>query len=198
MKRIAVTAIALAFAIPAYAQQLSPQPAPGQDIQQPPAGAPMPPAEQMQTQPPAGQAEAPVVTTTPTDTASGERFLQAQDQSHYLATRLTGRDVHNAAGQSIGNLNDLLIDKEGNIVAVIVGVGGFLGLGQKDVAVNWEFVQASGGLSGDRLVMGMTEDELRAAPAFERLDRQARTAETPAAGGQTAGGGDGTAGTRTQ
>lgn len=205
MTRIAITAIALAFAVPAYAQQLQPQPAPGQDMP-PPAGAQPAPVQPNvtivpPTDQPAGQAQAPAATEAPGEkmAAAGDRFLQAQKPDHYLATRLSGRDVYNAAGQSIGNLNDILIDQDGNVVAVIVGVGGFLGLGQKDVAVDFEFVKASGGFSGERLVMGMTEEELRNAPAFERLERGARTAETPAAGSDAPGGASGTGtGTRTQ
>lgn len=201
MTRIAITAIALAFAVPAYAQQLQLQPAPGQDMP-PPAGAqPAPTQPNVTIIPPAGQTQAPATAEAPGEkmAAAGERFLQAQKPDHHLATRLSGRDVYNAAGQSIGNLNDILIDQDGNVVAVIVGVGGFLGLGQKDVAVDFEFVKASGGFSGERLVMGMTEEELRNAPTFERLERGARTAETPAAGSDAPGGASGAGtGTRTQ
>ena len=46
-------------------------------------------------------------------------------------------------GYKIGGVDDILIDKEGRVTAVIIGVGGFLGMGEKDVAVPFSSVRAS-------------------------------------------------------
>jgi hypothetical protein len=76
--------------------------------------------------------------------------------------------VYNAAGKSIGELKDVLIDKDGKVTALIIGVGGFLGLGEKNVAVNYGELQKSGGITPDRITLGMSEEDLRNAPKFER------------------------------
>jgi len=54
-----------------------------------------------------------------------------------------GVNIYNSNDESIGEVNELLIDKDGTIKAVVIGVGGFLGIGQKNVAlpytaIKWE------------------------------------------------------------
>ena len=58
---------------------------------------------------------------------------QAADQ--WLATKFKGTDVIGSNNEKIGDVNDMLFDQNGRIVAYVVGVGGFLGIGQKDVAL---------------------------------------------------------------
>lgn len=76
----------------------------------------------------------------------------------------------------IGEINDLIITKDGEIEAVIVGVGGFLGLGEKDVAVSMDQIKVLRDDDGDRfLVTRVSEAELNDATAFtpnERDDRE--------------------------
>ena len=54
------------------------------------------------------------------------------------AKELLAENVVNAANESIGDINDVLIDRDGKVAAVIVGVGGFLGMGEKDVALPYQ------------------------------------------------------------
>ena len=63
--------------------------------------------------------------------AGSDRFLSAQQSSDYLASNLIGETVVNARNETIGEVNDLVTDKDGKIVAVLVGAGGFLGIGVK-------------------------------------------------------------------
>lgn len=158
MKRIMLTAIALTLAAPAYAQsQTTPPPA--------------------QTTPPAQTETKPDMQETKpmtTDAGSGERFMQAQMKEQWLASRLIGRQVYNAGGEEIGDVNDVVVTNDGDVAAVVVGVGGFLGLGEKRVAVNWDYVTNNGGITGERLVMGLTEEELRAAPEFAVIEEDTR------------------------
>jgi sporulation protein YlmC with PRC-barrel domain len=56
-------------------------------------------------------------------------------QGQWRASKLVGLNVYNDNNESLGSINDLLIDKSGNIKAVIIGVGGFLGVGEHLVAV---------------------------------------------------------------
>ena len=69
-------------------------------------------------------------------------------------------------------------DEIGDGVSVQFPIERFLGLGEKRVAINFDQIKESGGFSGDRLVLGMSEEDLRAAPEFKRLDRGQEMAET--------------------
>jgi len=56
-------------------------------------------------------------------------------QGNWRASKLAGLSVYNDKNESVGSINDLLTDKSGNIKAVVIGVGGFLGIGEHLVAV---------------------------------------------------------------
>jgi sporulation protein YlmC with PRC-barrel domain len=56
-------------------------------------------------------------------------------QGNWRASKLVGLNVYNDNNESLGSINDLLTDKSGNIKAVVIGVGGFLGVGEHLVAV---------------------------------------------------------------
>jgi sporulation protein YlmC with PRC-barrel domain len=99
----------------------------------------------------------------------------------HLATQFIGESVYNGTGddaQHIGDVNDIVIGADGNIEAVVVGVGGFLSIGEKDVAV--DFAQLDWAeREGDRwLVVPMSKEQLEAQTAF---DRSAYMPETVAA-----------------
>ncbi len=55
-----------------------------------------------------------------------------------IANKMIGRSVVNSAGEKIGEVESALIDQDGKVRYVIVGVGGFLGLGERDVALRWD------------------------------------------------------------
>jgi sporulation protein YlmC with PRC-barrel domain len=58
-------------------------------------------------------------------------------------TNFYKQSVYNPSDNKIGDIDDALIDKEGRVTAIIIGVGGFLGMGEKDVAVPFSSVRAS-------------------------------------------------------
>jgi sporulation protein YlmC with PRC-barrel domain len=62
-------------------------------------------------------------------------------QGNWRASKVVGLNVYNDDNQSIGSINDLLTDKSGNIKAVVIGVGGFLGVGAHLVAIPFEKVK---------------------------------------------------------
>ena len=74
-----------------------------------------------------------------------------------------------ADDKKIGDVSDILFDKDHKILAYIVGVGGFLGIGAKDVAIAPASFQPVPGKDATdmKLRLSMTKDELKAAPAFE-------------------------------
>src|ERR1700754_1116015 len=62
---------------------------------------------------------------------------------NWRASKVVGLSVYNDKNESVGSINDLLTDKNGKIVAVVIGVGGFLGVGEHLVAVPFEKVKFS-------------------------------------------------------
>jgi sporulation protein YlmC with PRC-barrel domain len=115
---------------------------------------------------------------------------QAQADGH-IASSLMGASVYNSAGkdgQNIGNVDDLVIDKDGKIVSVVVGVGGFLGIGSKDVAIDYAQVKWEQGNGSWWIIVPTTADQLKALPDFDPNPYQAEPAESNAAtGGGTTG-----------
>jgi hypothetical protein len=88
-----------------------------------------------------------------------------------LATNIIGETVYNGTGEdaeNIGDVNDMVIAEDGKVQSVVIGVGGFLGIGEKDVAV--EFAELDWAeRDGDRwLVAPMTKEQLESQPAFDR------------------------------
>jgi sporulation protein YlmC with PRC-barrel domain len=75
-------------------------------------------------------------------------------------------DVYDNQDNKIGTVSDILLDNEGRISAVIVGVGGFLGLGQKDVAVPFNALKVTEKNNDRYLVMNTTKEALESAPGY--------------------------------
>src|SRR4029079_16255577 len=73
--------------------------------------------------------------TTPTTSTSSAKFINSQRQDQFLASKFKGTDVLGSDDKKIGDVKDILFDKDGKIEAYVVGVGGFLGIAAKDVAL---------------------------------------------------------------
>jgi len=80
-----------------------------------------------------------------TDRATTAAPAAASDTSsfkgNWRASKLVGLNVYNDSNESLGSINDLLADKSGNIKGVVIGVGGFLGVGEHLVAVAFDKVK---------------------------------------------------------
>jgi sporulation protein YlmC with PRC-barrel domain len=75
-------------------------------------------------------------------------------------------DVYDNQENKIGEVNDILLDADGKIAAVIVGVGGFLGVGEKDVAVPFNALKVTEKDNDRYLVMNTTKEALESAPGY--------------------------------
>ncbi len=106
-----------------------------------------------------------------------ETFLTMQDEDDVLASELMNADVENPQGETLGSISDVVIHDELGIKAVVIGVGGFLGIGQKSVAVNYAEIERVRDNGDVTLVFAATEDDLDAAPEFQTLDDQIAEAE---------------------
>ena len=78
------------------------------------------------------------------------------------------KDVYDSNNNKIGEVMDVLLDKSGKVTSLIIGVGGFLGLGEKNVAVDYDYLQKNGSIAPNRITLGLSEEDLRNAPAFQR------------------------------
>ena len=109
----------------------------------------------------------------------GTAYAQSKKSDMFLApsaeagfaSQLIGATVYDRSGndaQSIGEINDLIVEEDGSIPAVILGVGGFLGVGEKDVAVSFDALQMTTDGDGDRyVILETTKEDLQAAPDFD-------------------------------
>ena len=87
------------------------------------------------------------------------------------------QDVYDQSNNKIGQVADVLVGQDGQVSALIIGVGGVLGAGEKDVAVSFNTVKATMKDNKIYLTMNTTQDALKAAPGF-KYDRN-KTAWVP-------------------
>jgi sporulation protein YlmC with PRC-barrel domain len=88
------------------------------------------------------------------------------------ASNLIGTNVRNPQGESLGKIDELVIDlKDARIKAAVVSVGGVLGLGAKSVAIPWDKVTMGTDADRDAVVVAMGREELEQAPGWQRSNR---------------------------
>jgi hypothetical protein len=99
------------------------------------------------------------------------QFVTSQKSDQWLASKFRGTDVLGSDNQKIGSVNDILFGKDGKIEAYVVSVGGFLGMGSKDVALAPSSFQVVAGdktkNESDKLKITMSADQLKQAANFE-------------------------------
>jgi sporulation protein YlmC with PRC-barrel domain len=130
-----------------------------------------------------------------TSAAASGTYLTQQAENQISANDYIGKSVYNTNNESIGSINDLIFENQGRVVAAVIGVGGFLGIAQKDVAVPIEKVTMTRDAANNnevRLTTTETVDALKDAPEYQTLaDQRSATdstntsATTPATGGAT-------------
>jgi predicted outer membrane protein/sporulation protein YlmC with PRC-barrel domain len=72
---------------------------------------------------------------------TGQQFISQEQPGQWRASKLTGLNVYNTNDEKIGDISELIVDISGKIQAVIIGVGGFLGLGERDVAIPFDQIK---------------------------------------------------------
>ena len=124
----------------------------------PEAMAQTPPAERAPSAQPAAAPKAPV---------AGQ--ILVQDANTVLAKQeLIGQTVYAVDKAKIGSISDLILSKDGKTVeGFVIGVGGFLGIGEKSVALKMDRLKMTAGPDGTQLAMDVTKEELTNAPIFK-------------------------------
>jgi sporulation protein YlmC with PRC-barrel domain len=98
------------------------------------------------------------------------RILTSVPSSAATVSTIYKQSVYDPSDNKIGEVTDLVVQADGKIAAAMVGVGGFLGMGEKDVAVPFEALRQTTKNNKVYLVMDTTKDALKSAPSF-RYDR---------------------------
>lgn len=164
MKRFALPAISLAALMAsgiAFAQT-TPDQQPAQDTQQKQDCAANPQAPGCSTEP---QAQQPA---TPAPDANANTAVTIDASKAMLVTRVIGSSVF-SGDENVGDVNDLIFDDKGTIQAAVIGVGGFLGMGEKDVAVPLNQINAVRDENNAiKLTIMASREELEQAPAFDK------------------------------
>ena len=145
---------ALTVALPALAQQPSPPQSPS-------------------TTPPASQSQRVSPTAGAPSTGS---FMTEMRAGLWRVSKLSGIDVYNAQNEKIGDINEVLMDQQGKAQAVVIGVGGFLGMGEHDVAIPFDQIK-------------FVDEPMRTAGSTSGSGTSGATSGTTTSGGSTTAGG---------
>jgi len=105
------------------------------------------------------------------------QVVDAQGRDEWLASKLKGTTVLGSDNQKVGDIVDILLDKSGQVKAFIVGVGGVLGLGAKEVAIDLTEFRELPASNGNKaqLKVPMTKEQLTRAPDFKPLPSPSTT-----------------------
>jgi sporulation protein YlmC with PRC-barrel domain len=121
-----------------------------------------------QTTPPATPTTPPAVTTTKDTTAAKD--MPAPNAAD--ARKLIGRNIKNAENETVGEIKSVFISPDGKIDSVMVGVGGFLGVGEREVQLAWKDLQVMD--NGEKVVVNMSKDQLKAMAPYKYKDESWR------------------------
>ncbi len=156
-------------AAPLAGETSEPDAVPGQSSE-------MMPSSPDEASPPAQSSEAPDSIMPPSrrraPRPTARRFLSKQESNDLLASSLIGQSVVNSQDETIGDINDLVTDESGKVIAVLVGTGGFLGIGEKDVALGFEdlrFVRDEN--DAIKVIANVSQETLASAPDYRDAGR---------------------------
>lgn len=123
---------------------------------------------------PAMMATAGIAQATENTNSTEASYLDHAPENTFYSDSLTGNQVRSSVenDEDIGTINDLIIDEDGQINAVVVGVGGFLGMGEKDVAIEWDSLELTKDENGEDYVISVnaSEEALQEAQEYQRDD----------------------------
>jgi hypothetical protein len=175
---LATTAVALLMgAAPALAQSpdtpSSPPQEPGMQAPMQPESPSAIPSEPAMKSPDQSSEATPILPDKGKSLEQSAQFLNEQKTDDILASTIIGKSAVNSQDEAIGDVNDLVTDRSGKILAALIGVGGFLGIGEKDVAVRFEDLKLTRDESNNtKVVLNVSKETLASAPDYKTLDEQ--------------------------
>jgi hypothetical protein len=112
--------------------------------------------------------------------AATAQVITTQTADQWLASKFKGTDVMGPNNEKVGDVADILFEKDGKVAAYVVGVGGFLGIGSKDIAISptsFQLIPANDKESM-KLKLSMTKDELKNVAEFKPSSDASRSSST--------------------
>lgn len=109
-------------------------------------------------------------------------FKTTQAPEEWRIANYVGQPIVNASGEKIGDINDVMFDRSGKITTVVIGVGGFLGLGEKRVALPFEAITYTEEGGARQIMVPLTKETLMAAPDFKPTEKTTMDKVREAAG----------------
>lgn len=109
---------------------------------------------------------APMAQSAPKRIGPSARFMTTVPANGTTVANYYKQSVYDPSGNKVGDDSDLIVDRDGRITAAIVGVGGFLGMDEKNVAIPFDALTASRKNNVWRLTINTTKDALKRAPGF--------------------------------
>jgi hypothetical protein len=97
-----------------------------------------------------------------TSTPASAEFLDASTVETVL-----GREVRSVADENMGRIVDVIVDFSGQVRAAVIDFGGFLGVGSRKIAVDWNVLRFGSGEKPARVVVELTQAQLKAAPEYK-------------------------------
>jgi sporulation protein YlmC with PRC-barrel domain len=93
-------------------------------------------------------------------------FMTTMPADTTTVTNYYKQSVYDLSNKKVGDILDLMVEKDGRITAAMVGVGGFLGIAEKNVAVPFQALAISQKNHRRRLTLNVTKDAIKSAPGF--------------------------------
>jgi sporulation protein YlmC with PRC-barrel domain len=107
-----------------------------------------------------------MATEAPASRAGGDVAATVLDQQDVQG--ILGRQVLSSAGQDMGRVIDIVVDRGGQVRAAVIDFGGFLGVGNRKVAIDWNALHfAPTGSKYDRITLDLTREQVSAAPEYK-------------------------------
>jgi hypothetical protein len=129
------------------------------------------PVEEMAEEQPVEEAEQDVAEEEEATPPPDMTFIEVQDAAQFLADEeVIGKDVVNVMDEKVGTIADLVMDQDQKLVGVVLSVGGFLGIGEKWVAIPVDQIDFPTDEQPARLLAAVTEEQLKNAPDFVTRD----------------------------
>src|SRR3954453_19354494 len=128
----------------------------------------------------AAPAEAPAPSAGTTAGAPAPKPIPEQAEHQVRAQSLLGVDVSNGQ-DTIGEVSDLVVTDDGRVEAIVVGVGGFLGIGEKPVALAWDSIKLTEQDGSRVILVSATREQLEGMPTYKTLEDKQAEADAAAA-----------------
>lgn len=113
--------------------------------------------------------------TSTTTTTESLQFTSSAGADDMLASELIGTPVRNAKDDKLGNINDVIMSKDGKPAVAVLGVGGFLGIGEKNVGIPFDSLQFTTDNNKKIARLEVDKQALESAPTFVYPEKPAAT-----------------------